>query len=98
MRTDGGGGGARQGHSHLVCSVAVLPDGKRAVSGSLDKTVKVWDLESGRCLATFKVRQPTAPHQGRFNSLGYTCGIWSCSPLPHFSSCSRRGSQKENRP
>jgi WD40 repeat protein len=34
--------------------VALNADDRRAVSGSGDKTVRVWDLESGRCLATLK--------------------------------------------
>jgi WD40 repeat protein len=34
-------------------SVAVTGDGRRAVSASDDKTLKVWDLEGGRCIATF---------------------------------------------
>ncbi len=33
-------------------AVAVTPDGQRAVSASGDKTLKVWDLESGRELRT----------------------------------------------
>ena len=41
------------GHSGAVMSVAVTGDGRRAVSASLDCTLKVWDLESGGCLATF---------------------------------------------
>ena len=36
----------------LSVGVAVTPDGRRAVSASDDKTLKVWDLESGRELRT----------------------------------------------
>ena len=32
--------------------MAVTPDGQRAVSASADKTLKVWDLDSGRELRT----------------------------------------------
>ena len=34
-----------KGHSGLVYSVSFSPDGKRIVSGSGDKTVKVWVVE-----------------------------------------------------
>ena len=34
-----------EGHSWRVYSVSFSPDGKRIVSGSDDKTVKVWDAE-----------------------------------------------------
>ena len=33
-----------EGHTNSVDSVAITADGKRAVSGSKDHTVKVWDL------------------------------------------------------
>ena len=36
------------GHSGPVYSVAYSPDGKHIVSGSCDKSVKIWDAHSGK--------------------------------------------------
>jgi WD40 repeat protein len=41
------------GHSNYVLGIAVTPDGRRAVSASLDNTLRVWNLESFTGLATF---------------------------------------------
>jgi WD40 repeat protein len=43
-----------RGHSGSVISVAFSPDGKRLVSGSQDKTVKMWDAQTGREILTLK--------------------------------------------
>ena len=40
-----------------VNSVQITPDGWYAVSGSDDKTVKIWDLEMGTCVATLEGHQ-----------------------------------------
>ena len=32
----------------------MFPDGRRVVSGSFDKTLKVWDIETGECMATLE--------------------------------------------
>jgi len=42
-----------EGHMDFVNSVAFSPDGRYAVSGSRDKTLKLWDLAKGECLRTF---------------------------------------------
>jgi WD40 repeat protein len=54
------------GHTGWVKSVAVSPDGKWAASGSKDKTVKIWDLETGECRATLK------GHTDEVNSVAIT--------------------------
>jgi WD40 repeat protein len=42
------------GHSDSVLGVAVSADGRIAVSASSDKTLKVWDLETGREMRTLE--------------------------------------------
>src|SRR5258707_796330 len=41
-----------QGHSSPVCGVAVSTDGRRAISASVARTLKIWDVERGRELRT----------------------------------------------
>jgi WD40 repeat protein len=47
-----------EGHTDSVNAVALTADGKRAVSGSDDNTLRVWDLKSGNCLAVFTCDAP----------------------------------------
>ncbi len=42
---------ALNGHSSVVASIAFSPDSKMIVSGSLDKTVRVWDMATGKQLS-----------------------------------------------
>ncbi len=37
-----------------MSSVCLSPDGRFALSGSEDKTLKLWEVATGRCLRTFK--------------------------------------------
>jgi len=43
-----------EGHTGSVSSVSITPDGRRAISGSSDKTLRLWDLDCGECLRTLK--------------------------------------------
>ncbi|GAK57019.1 serine/threonine protein kinase with WD40 repeats [Candidatus Vecturithrix granuli] len=40
-------------HHKGVTSVAVTPDGRLAISGSQDTTLRLWDIETGKCLRLF---------------------------------------------
>lgn len=42
------------GHMGFIISVVVSPEGVWAASGSMDTTVKIWDLETGACRTTLK--------------------------------------------
>ena len=42
------------GHTNYVYSVAFSPDGYRAISGSRDSTLRLWDVETGNSLRVFE--------------------------------------------
>ena len=54
------------GHNDLVNSVAYSPDGKYIVSGSRDKTIKVWNAQTYRAVATL------TGHDGYVSSVLYS--------------------------
>ncbi|WP_063711959.1 WD40 repeat domain-containing protein [Kamptonema formosum] len=46
------------GHTDEVNAVAITPDGQKAVSASEDNTLKLWDLNTGKEMATFTGEYP----------------------------------------
>ena len=66
-----------RGGSDDVRSVAYSPDGKYIVSGSADKTIQLWDAESGQA-----IREPFQGHSGWVQSVAFSPDskhIVSCS-------------------
>jgi WD40 repeat protein len=53
-------------HSSLVNSVAFSPDGRTLASGSADKTIKLWDVQSQRQIATL------TGHSSYVNSVAFS--------------------------
>jgi WD40 repeat protein len=47
-----------QGHTGWVSAVALSADGRRALSGSPDGTLREWDLDAGRCLNNMTLESP----------------------------------------
>jgi len=76
-----------KGHSDLVLSVAFSSDGKYILSGSDDKTLKLWDIETGREIRTFKghlnyVRAVAFDPDGKYaisGSFDDTVRLWNVS-------------------
>lgn len=42
-----------EGHTDWVEAVAVTPDGKHAISGSMDETLRVWNIKTGQTIDSF---------------------------------------------
>jgi len=74
-----------RGHTQPVASVAFSPDGKKIVSGSGDKTVKVWDALSGQEILTFKGHTATvmcvafSPDSKKIVSISKELKVWDAS-------------------
>ena len=53
-----------EGHTDEVFAVAVLPDGRRAISGASDCTIRLWDLDTGEYRILGKHDQKFSHDQG----------------------------------
>ena len=54
------------GHGHQIFALAFSPDGKTLASGSLDNTIRLWDVATGQLL------QILTGHTGTVNGVGFS--------------------------
>src|SRR5207245_1850062 len=43
-----------EGHHHIVRTASISPMGTHVVSGSDDHTVRLWEVDTGRCVRVWK--------------------------------------------
>jgi serine/threonine protein kinase len=55
-----------KGHTDVVSSVSFSPDGRFALSGCNDRTLRLWEVSSGKCLRTFE------GHSGEVSSVSFS--------------------------
>jgi WD40 repeat protein/uncharacterized protein YecT (DUF1311 family) len=71
----------RIGHSFWIASVTFSPDGRYALSGSWDGTMKLWDVATGKEIRTFKEDDDVSVHavaisrDGRYALSGRSGGL-----------------------
>ncbi|ETO28776.1 hypothetical protein RFI_08352, partial [Reticulomyxa filosa] len=43
------------GHNNTITTITFNPDSKKLISGSLDRSIRIWDTEKGTCLINMQV-------------------------------------------
>jgi len=83
-----------RGHKDWVWTVAFAPDGKILASGSQDKTIRLWDIKTGKELSVLRVQEsmageiltvafsPDGKHLAS-GSLDKTVRLWRIFPGKH---------------
>jgi len=77
------------GHTHQILCMAVTSDGTMLATGSMDKTIKVWDINERKLLETFSghrdivtgVAFRVGTHQLFSASNDRTVKIWNCDEM-----------------
>ncbi len=65
-----------RGHSGPLAGACLSADGMRALTWSQDRTARVWDVRTGRSIATLE-DQPTAPLPGGQKGMGFATAAFS---------------------
>ena len=80
-----------QGHADRITSIAFSPDGRRIITGSIDRTAKVWDSRTGNQILTLQGHRSGVtsvafsardgkPYRVLTGSADNTARIWLATP------------------
>ena len=80
-----------QGHADRITSIAFSPDGGRIITGSMDRTAKVWDSRTGNQILTLQGHRSGVtsvafsarngkPYRVLTGSADNTARIWLATP------------------
>ncbi len=80
-----------KGHNNIISSCCFSPDNKKLISSSWDKTIRMWDIKTGKLLKVYKghtnnVNRCSFDLQGKqvaTCSDDKTVKIWEASPRPN---------------
>ena len=61
------------GHTHTINVLAFTPDGKTVASGSLDGTIRLWNVKTGKELSVIATDHTMAPCVIAFSKNNITC-------------------------
>src|SRR5262249_50313246 len=71
------------GHSGTICRVIPTRDGKEVVTVSYDKTIRIWDVQSGECQRTLRPQIGPGPEGSILTAALSPDGKWlAASILP----------------
>ena len=56
-----------RGHTNSISCLQFSPDGRHIISGSFDRTIRIWDFETGTVIG-----EPIEGHSGRVFSVAYS--------------------------
>jgi WD40 repeat protein len=51
--------GEFKGHKHMLCGVALSPDGRLLASGDVQSTIRIWDFKTGKVIHEFDLQSGT---------------------------------------
>ncbi len=64
-----------KGHENVICAVVFTPDGRHIISGSLDGTIRFWNVQSGKQVDAIQTHRPAMSLAISSDGKSLACGM-----------------------